>query len=377
MVQRLSFDAWGKQRNPNGTAANCGTISAPTTRGFTNQEEMPTQCLVNLNARLYDPSIGKFIAADSVISAPYDGQNYNRYAYVTNNPLSLADPTGHEVESVTVSAARDNFNPFGSGNSLAAGAATLGANQTGLPSDFQQASNSTTSVQQPATANQQDVTEKRYQFRPPNLCSRAGGGANSACGGDYYSGFNFTVITIRNSSGQETISNANAQGSNASKGVMPRELAPAPGKPGTVTSKYGTWTGMDGVRGGAVALRYNGDPAGLSWVQTVIRFDNGVYDRRSGVDCNPPGCPFYYSKDDSITGPNFTSMFDYSGGGADNIQFNAQTSLVRQTESGAYVPLFTYQWGYSTHGSGLPIVNAPTPASPDKIQRDTINALPR
>ena len=107
VIQRLSFDAFGKQRNPNGSAASCGTITAPTTRGFTNQEEMPTQCLVNLNARLYDASIGKFMAPDSVVPDTYNGQSYNRYTYVNNNPLSFTDPTGHQdTELVTVTGQR-------------------------------------------------------------------------------------------------------------------------------------------------------------------------------------------------------------------------------------------------------------------------------
>lgn len=100
VVQRLSYDAWGKQRNANGTAAICGSITNATTRGFTNQEQMPTACLVNLNSRLYDPTIGKFMAADSIIPDAFDGQSFNRYAYVTNNPLSFSDPTGHDNFSI-------------------------------------------------------------------------------------------------------------------------------------------------------------------------------------------------------------------------------------------------------------------------------------
>jgi RHS repeat-associated protein len=94
VVQRLSFDPWGKQRNANGTSAACGTITASTTRGFTGQEEIPAQCLVNLNARLYDTSIGKFMAPDPIVGAPYAPNAFNRYAYVLNNPLSFTDPSG-------------------------------------------------------------------------------------------------------------------------------------------------------------------------------------------------------------------------------------------------------------------------------------------
>jgi RHS repeat-associated protein len=108
VVQRLSYDPWGKQRNPNGSDAACGTITSPTTRGFTNQEEMPVQCLVNLNARLYNPSIGKFMAADSIVPDAYNGQALNRYTYVLNNPLSFTDPSGLIPES------RFDWDPYSS-----------------------------------------------------------------------------------------------------------------------------------------------------------------------------------------------------------------------------------------------------------------------
>ncbi len=70
-------------------------MQSQTTRGFTSQEEMPSVCLVNMNARLYDPQIGRFMAADSVVQNPYDAQDLNRYTYVVNNPLSETDPTGN------------------------------------------------------------------------------------------------------------------------------------------------------------------------------------------------------------------------------------------------------------------------------------------
>jgi len=37
--------------------------------------------------RKTDPTIGRFLSADTIIQAPYDTQSYNRYSYVRNNPL--------------------------------------------------------------------------------------------------------------------------------------------------------------------------------------------------------------------------------------------------------------------------------------------------
>lgn len=94
VVERDSYDAWGKRRNPDGTAAACGTISSATTRGFTGQEMMDSTCLINFNARIYDPSLGRFMSADPTAETVYNLQILNRFSYVGNNPLSLTDPSG-------------------------------------------------------------------------------------------------------------------------------------------------------------------------------------------------------------------------------------------------------------------------------------------
>lgn len=48
-----------------------------------------------MNARLYDPIVGRFISPDTIIPNAGNSQAYNRYTYVKNNPLSLVDPSGH------------------------------------------------------------------------------------------------------------------------------------------------------------------------------------------------------------------------------------------------------------------------------------------
>ncbi len=62
---------------------------------FTDQEEDDEVGLYNYKARLYDPVLGRFLSADSVIPNPGDLQSYNRYSYCNNNPLIYTDPSGH------------------------------------------------------------------------------------------------------------------------------------------------------------------------------------------------------------------------------------------------------------------------------------------
>ncbi len=47
-----------------------------------------------MQARFYDPMLGRFMSADSIVPEPGNPQSLNRYSYVNNNPLRYTDPTG-------------------------------------------------------------------------------------------------------------------------------------------------------------------------------------------------------------------------------------------------------------------------------------------
>jgi RHS repeat-associated protein len=92
--EALAYDPWGKRRN----RADSGTPDAldgkTDNRGFTGHEMLDALDLVHMNGRVYDPLVARFVSADPFIQNPTNGQGYNRYSYVLNNPTNLTDPTG-------------------------------------------------------------------------------------------------------------------------------------------------------------------------------------------------------------------------------------------------------------------------------------------
>jgi RHS repeat-associated protein len=48
-------------------------------------------------ARYYDPTIGRFISADTIVQNAANPQTLNRYSYCLNNPLKYIDPSGLRV----------------------------------------------------------------------------------------------------------------------------------------------------------------------------------------------------------------------------------------------------------------------------------------
>ncbi len=61
---------------------------------FTGEQVDAESGLVFLRARYYDPMTGRFVSKDPFGGFDNDTQSLNRYVYVQNNPISMADPTG-------------------------------------------------------------------------------------------------------------------------------------------------------------------------------------------------------------------------------------------------------------------------------------------
>uniref|UniRef100_UPI0009DC15F8 RHS repeat-associated core domain-containing protein n=1 Tax=Inquilinus limosus TaxID=171674 RepID=UPI0009DC15F8 len=89
------FEEWSTY-TPYGKRAQTVPAAAETreTKGFIGEREDPEVGLVYLNARYYDPDIGRFISPDWW-DPTLPGVGTNRYAYSDNDPINKSDPSGH------------------------------------------------------------------------------------------------------------------------------------------------------------------------------------------------------------------------------------------------------------------------------------------
>lgn len=81
-----SYDAWGTP------TISTNLINFP--RGFGGHEMLSEYRLVNMDGRMYDYSLGRFLSPDIYVQEPTNSQSFNRYSYCLNNPLKYTDPSG-------------------------------------------------------------------------------------------------------------------------------------------------------------------------------------------------------------------------------------------------------------------------------------------
>jgi RHS repeat-associated protein len=91
VVQKCAFDAWGRRQF---------LVKDPTLVfhcGFTGHEHRDEFGLINMNGRMYDPVLGRFLSPDPFVQMPDFSQSFNRYSYCLNNPLKYTDPSGNFI----------------------------------------------------------------------------------------------------------------------------------------------------------------------------------------------------------------------------------------------------------------------------------------
>ena len=86
-ISEVRYSAFGEIRYQNGI---------PTTDYlYTGQRQEAEIGLYYFVARWYDPAIGRFLQADSIVPNPMSAKGFDRYAYSWNNPILYVDPSGH------------------------------------------------------------------------------------------------------------------------------------------------------------------------------------------------------------------------------------------------------------------------------------------
>jgi RHS repeat-associated protein len=95
-TDEYSFDAFGRRRSAADWSytldSNDKALFAD--RGFTGHEHLTEFGLINMNGRLYDPLVGRFLSPDNYVQSPDFTQSFNWYNYCLNNPLRYTDPSG-------------------------------------------------------------------------------------------------------------------------------------------------------------------------------------------------------------------------------------------------------------------------------------------
>jgi RHS repeat-associated protein len=115
-----NFSAFGMRRDPltwsgSPTAGDLTNINTVSRQGYTGQDALGNLGLTHLNGRVQDAITGRFLSADPYLTEPGNTQNYNRYSYVYNNPLSFVDPSGFSSSPPKLVRPNDQF-PIDFGN---------------------------------------------------------------------------------------------------------------------------------------------------------------------------------------------------------------------------------------------------------------------
>ena len=93
-VAEYRYDAWGNVVYSNGSMAAVNPIRY---RGYYYDTETG---FYYLQSRYYDPTIGRFINADTFASTGQEFLGYNMFAYCLNNPVNKCDQTGKSAIAI-------------------------------------------------------------------------------------------------------------------------------------------------------------------------------------------------------------------------------------------------------------------------------------
>ncbi len=120
LVESYSYDAWGRRRNTDDWSYDDVADADLLDRGYTGHEHLDMFNLINMNGRVYDPLVGRFLSPDNYVQQPGNTQSYNRYAYCFNNPLVYTDPDGENPIGFIIGGIVGGFGGYATGQAMGA-----------------------------------------------------------------------------------------------------------------------------------------------------------------------------------------------------------------------------------------------------------------
>jgi len=94
-AQPVKYDPFGTRVTATDPTVRVTAPPQDLRAGFTGHDHDDDVNLIDMIGRVYDPQQQRFLSVDPPAPDPVDGQAYNPYAYVRNNPLNATDPTGY------------------------------------------------------------------------------------------------------------------------------------------------------------------------------------------------------------------------------------------------------------------------------------------
>jgi RHS repeat-associated protein len=99
ILWRAKYYPYGDKELTSFSAAG-STDAAQNTRYFTAHVDDVDTGLTYMQARYYDPVVGRFLGVDSMGFIQSDPATFNRYSYVRNNPYRYIDPDGKAAVAI-------------------------------------------------------------------------------------------------------------------------------------------------------------------------------------------------------------------------------------------------------------------------------------
>ncbi len=180
--------SWREQYTPFGR-----TLTSPLVNndqaGFTGHIKDSATGLNYMQARYFDPLIGRFLSTDPIGFSPKRPEMFGRYTYVNNDPVNGVDPTGMVVELTGSDADRKEFLnvaskatgiPLSESKGVVVAGDIKGAKLSVAGNTMNDAINSSDTIKVDVVSNDPPVFMDSFESNAVDVADLAGAQANDA-----------------------------------------------------------------------------------------------------------------------------------------------------------------------------------------------------